>query len=42
MENIIISKDAEEHIHHVDEILTTLSEAAVTLNLKNVASLAIP
>lgn len=35
MEEIIISwKDIEEHLHNVDEILTILGEAVVTLNLK--------
>lgn len=31
---IIFSKDIDEHIHPVDEILTTLGEARVTLKLK--------
>lgn len=35
MENIIIfSKDLDEHIHHIDEILTTLGETGLTLKLK--------
>lgn len=29
-----VSEDIEEHLHDVDEIITTLSEAGVTLNLK--------
>lgn len=32
---VIFSKYFEEHIDHVDEILTTLCEALLTLNLKN-------
>lgn len=31
---IIFSKDVDEHIYHVDNILTALKEAAVILNLK--------
>lgn len=31
---IILSKDTEEHIHPVDQILSTLGDAGVTLNLK--------
>lgn len=31
---IIFSIDVEEHIHPLDEILTTLGESDVTLNLK--------
>lgn len=34
MEDIIMfSKDIEEHLHHVNEIITTLGEAGVTRNL---------
>lgn len=31
---IIFSKDIEEHLNQVDEILTTLGDPGVTLNLK--------
>ena len=31
---IIYSKNVREHIHHVDEILSTLRAAGVTLNVK--------
>lgn len=31
---IFFSKDVDEHIHDVDEILTTLGESVFTLNLK--------
>ena len=30
---IIYSKTLDDHIHHVDEILTTLTEAGVTLKI---------
>lgn len=38
---IIFPKDVEEHLQHVDEILMTLGEARVTLNLKLATSLEI-
>ena len=35
---IIYSKTVEEHIHHVDEVLTALGKAGVTLKMKNCTS----
>lgn len=31
---IIFSKSVDEHIHHVEDILTTVGEAGVTVNFK--------
>lgn len=42
MEDIIIlSKDIDEHIHQVDEIITTIGEAVIILNVKKCRFLAI-
>lgn len=35
---IIFSRDIEEQLHHVDEIITTLGDERVTLNLEIVDS----
>lgn len=34
-DNIILSKDVEEHMHHIGDILATIGEVGVKLELKN-------
>lgn len=40
-EIIIFSKDVDEKIRHVDQIIATVGKAGVTLNLKNFGYLAL-